>query len=182
MMRGERRSVLALRVTSVLFIFSFASTALAQRTAVPIRPSTDSASADRMELRRGWEIQSSCSVPDKGDIISSAQFHPQNWIPTSVPSTPVAAQLAAKMIPDPYVGMNLREIPGGDYPIDKIFANLPMPETSPYHCSWWYRTEFRLPASFRGRHTALHFDGINYRANIWLNSKQMANSNDITGM
>src|SRR5438874_1074972 len=59
---------------------------------------------------------------------------------------------------------------------------LPMPETSPYHCSWWYRTEFRLPASFRGRHTALHFDGINYRANIWLNGKQIANSNDITGM
>src|SRR5437868_4350724 len=182
MMRGGRRSVLALTVTRVLFIFSFASTALAQRAAVPIRPSTDSASADRIELRRGWEIQSSCSVPEKGDVISSPQFHPQNWIPTSVPSTPVAAELAAKMIPDPYVGMNLREIPGGDYPIDKIFANLPMPETSPYHCSWWYRTEFRLPASFRGRHTALHFDGINYRANIWLNGKQIANSNDITGM
>src|SRR5436305_5410114 len=140
MMGHERRSVLALTVTVVLFNLLFAIAAFAQRAAEPVRPSTDSATADRTELHRGWEIQSSCSVPEKGDVISSAQYHPHNWIPTSVPSTPVAAQLAAKMIPDPYVGMNLRQVPGGDYPIGKIFANLPMPETSPYHCSWWYRT------------------------------------------
>ena len=37
---------------------------------------------------------------------------------------------------------DLRQIPGTDYPIGKIFANLPMSETSPYRCGWWYRKEF----------------------------------------
>ena len=76
--------------------------------------------------------------------------------------------------------MNLRKIPGTDYPVGKIFGYLPMSDKSPYHCSWWYRTEFASPAT-PGRTTWLHFDGINYRANIWLNGKQIAGSDQVAG-
>ena len=39
-------------------------------------------------------------------------FPVSEWISTSVPSTVLAAQAAAKLVPDPYYGMNLRNIPG----------------------------------------------------------------------
>ena len=61
------------------------------------------------------------------------------------------------------------------------FLLLPMPEDSPFRVSWWYRTEFHLPAGYHGRKIWLHFDGINFRANIWLNGKQIAASDQIAG-
>jgi len=66
--------------------------------------------------------------------------------------------------PDPYFGMNLRQIPGTTYPIGGIFANMPMAQDSPYRCGWWYRTEFAAPAAaHEGERQWLHFGGINYR-------------------
>ncbi len=47
-----------------------------------------------------------------------------------------------------------------------------MPEDSPFKPSWWYRTEFAVPAGLAGRTLWLHFDGINYRANVWVNGTQ----------
>ena len=38
-----------------------------------------------------------------------------------------------------------------------------------------------LPASFKGKTIWLNFGGINYRANIWLNGKQLAKSEDVAG-
>jgi len=39
-----------------------------------------------------------------------------------------------------------------------------------------------VPAEYAGKHLTLHFDGINYRANVWLNGKQIADSNTLVGM
>src|SRR5439155_24646644 len=92
-----------------------------------------------------------------------------------------AALVANKVYPDPYVGMNLRRVPGMTYPIGRNFANLPMADSSPYHVPWWFRKTFELPATMRGKHVALHFDGINYRANVWLNGRQIARSDSVAG-
>ena len=77
--------------------------------------------------------------------------------------------------------MNLRKIPGTTYPIGKNFAELPMPKDSPFRCSWWYRTEFRVPDGAKGQHIWLHFNGINYRANVWLNGHKLAGAADMLG-
>jgi exo-1,4-beta-D-glucosaminidase len=78
--------------------------------------------------------------------------------------------------------MNLRQIPGTSYPIGDIFANLPMPQDSPYRCGWWYRKEFTAPAASQkeGRFW-LHFGGINYRGEIWLNGHKIADSTQVAG-
>ena len=99
----------------------------------------------------------------------------------TVPSTIVAAQVAAGVIKDPFYGMNLRKLPGMDYPLGSMFSNLAMLDSSPYKCGWWYRTEFRLPPGFANHSVALHLDGVNYRADVWLNGKQIASKNDIAG-
>jgi exo-1,4-beta-D-glucosaminidase len=83
--------------------------------------------------------------------------------------------------PDPDFGMNLRSQPGMNYPMGENFSNLPMPEESPYRCSWWFRTEFRAPARPRQKTTWLHFEGINYRANIWLNGQKIADGQEVVG-
>ena len=56
-----------------------------------------------------------------------------------------------------------------------------MPDDSPFRCSWWYRTEFTIPARFQQKTAWLHFDGINYRANVWLNGRQLADAKDMAG-
>jgi exo-1,4-beta-D-glucosaminidase len=132
-------------------------------------------------LRDGWTLQSSAKVAASGEEISRAAFPTGNWITADVPTTVVAAQVKDGLLPDPFFGMNLRRYPGVSYPIGFNFSNLPMPPDSPYAVSWWYRKEFALPAGFSGKTVWLNFRGINYRANIFLNGKQIADSKQVAG-
>ena len=138
-------------------------------------------SVSRISLEKNWHIQSACKVSDGGAAISRPGYSVAGWLATTVPHTVLGAQVDAKLFPDPFFGMNLRAIPGTTYPIGKIFTELPMPDDSPYKCSWWYRTEFNLSPELRGKNVWLHFDGINYRANIWVNGRQIANSDQVAG-
>lgn len=131
-------------------------------------------------LQEGWRLQSACKVQADGAAISAKGFSTGDWLPVSVPSTVLAAQVADKVFPDPYFGMNLRNIPGTSYPIGRNFSNQPMPKDSPYHCGWWYRTEFEVPAEHAHR-LWLHFAGINYRGNIWVNGRQLAEGSTVAG-
>jgi exo-1,4-beta-D-glucosaminidase len=131
-------------------------------------------------LHTGWKLQSGCVVKSTGEQISVPDYRTTDWINAVVPGTVLGSQVAAGVFPDPFFGMNLRKIPGEDYPIGKIFGYLPMSENSPYRCPWWYRTGFAAPEG-DGKTTWLHFDGINYRANVWLNGKQIATSDQVAG-
>src|SRR5207244_2938730 len=61
------------------------------------------------------------------------------------------------------------------------FSNIAMQQDSPFMVPWWYRKEFMVPESYRGKSIWLEFGGINYRANIWLNGKQIAKKEDAAG-
>jgi len=134
-----------------------------------------------LSLTKGWRIQSSTLVTHSGDKISSKTFDAQNWYPATVPTTVLAALVKVGKYPDPYVGTNLRSIPGTTYPIGAEFSNLPMSSDSPFSVSWWYRTEFSLPGNGKGKSVWLHLDGLNYRANVWLNGRQVASSDQVAG-
>jgi len=134
-----------------------------------------------LELRDGWALQSSALAGESGEQISTAGFEPKNWYAVSVPTTVAAALVKMKVFPDPTVGMNLRSLPGMSYPVGGNFSNFPMQPDSPFAVPWWYRKEFTLPADFGGKTVWLKFKGINYRANIWLNGKQIARQEDVAG-
>jgi exo-1,4-beta-D-glucosaminidase len=136
---------------------------------------------DKTLLHEGWTIQSSAKVQEKGDTISRNQFRPKGWYPAKVPSTVAGTLVDNKVYADPFVGMNLRLMPGCSYPIGANFSLRPMPEDSPFRVSWWYRTEFQVPEGNRNQNTWLHLDGVNFRANVWLNGKQIATSDQIAG-
>jgi exo-1,4-beta-D-glucosaminidase len=133
-------------------------------------------------LRDGWRLQSACALKADSTAIASSNFPVDSWLPTSVPSTVLAAQAADQKIPDPDFGLNLRNLPGTSYPIGRNFANLPMPPDSPYRCGWWYRTEFTAPpAGIRDQRAWLHFGGINYRGEVWVNGRRIADASTVAG-
>ena len=134
----------------------------------------------RRALHDGWSLQSSAKVGVDGAALSSPSYRAAGWYRATVPSTVVGALVQDGVFKDPFYGMNLRSIPGMTYKIGLNFVHLPMDSTSPYAKPWWYRTTFRA-APGKGRHVLLQFDGINYRANIWLNGRRLADSSQIAG-
>jgi exo-1,4-beta-D-glucosaminidase len=132
-------------------------------------------------LHDGWRLQSACKTQAAGEAVSGSGFDDKGWYLVTVPSTVLAAQVAAGEFKDPYHSDNLRKIPGTAYPVGENFSNLPMAPDSPYHCSWWYRKQFLVPAADKGRTLWLRFGGINYRANIWVNGRRIADSTQVAG-
>ncbi len=132
-------------------------------------------------MRDGWAIQSSANVRDSGPAISTPNYSARNWYRTSVPSTVFHALVRNRVYPDPFFDMNLRTVPGTTYPIGANFSNIPMPPDSPFRNPWWYRTDFEVPAGFRGKTLWLNFDGINYRANVWINGRQLTSADKMAG-
>jgi len=133
--------------------------------------------SDTVWLRDGWQLQSAAKMQAAGALIASAAFQPEGWYPVSVPTTVLAALVKNGVFPDPFYGENLKAMPG--------FRKAPwlvMPAESIFRPSWWYRTRFVLPAAWRGRNLVLHLDGINYKANIWLNGQRIADSSTVIGM
>src|SRR5450755_2332616 len=147
-----------------------------------LAPAAIAAPESKILLRQNWAIQSSADVPETGAALSVTGFRPPRaWYPATVPTTVFSALVAAHVYPDPYFGTNLRLAPGVSYNVGFNFSNAPMPAGSPFQKPWWFRTEFALPAEFRGKTLRLNFDGINFRANVWLNGKQIAASDQLAG-
>jgi hypothetical protein len=130
-------------------------------------------------LREGWKVQSSAQVSVSAEKISQPGFSTQGWYSTTAPKTVFAVLVENGVYKDPYYGANLRNFPGVEYKIGSQFANEEMPASSPYAVPWWYRKEFELPASDQGKQIWMQFRGINYRAEIWINGKRLAGSDEV---
>ncbi|UCF38686.1 MAG: glycoside hydrolase family 2 [Acidobacteriota bacterium] len=115
-------------------------------------------------LEEGWSLRASAEVGQTGDVLSSETVPLEGWFTTSVPRTVLAALVSNGLYKDPYFGKNIDAIP-----------------TSQFEQSWWYRKEFSLEGYEDWQSAQLEFEGINYRANIWLNGKQLAANDEVIG-
>ena len=104
----------------------------------------------------GWQMQDSLRVQGEPALVSSPAYRPQNWYTATVPGTVLTTLVANGVYPEPLYGENMRSIPES---LNKT--------------SYWYRTTFTAPAPGKTGHTWLHFGGINYFAQVWVNG-QMA--------
>jgi exo-1,4-beta-D-glucosaminidase len=163
-----RRCLVFVSAILLLILSSGAATAVA-------------AESDKLFLHKDWQLQSSCDAKAGGAEISAVGFNASGWHHADMPSTVVGALVTDKTYPDPTYGTNLKSFPGMDYSSKTFFANQDMPKDSPFRCSWWFRTEFTLPAGYDRKAAWLHFLGINYRANVWLNGQKIADANDVAG-
>ena len=176
------RPALPMQLLAQLFAISLlGSHLLLAANPTTSKPAGPAVHADKLVLRDYWTLQSSAKVEAKGEIVSTPAFAPKGWHIATVPTTVVSALVKDKTLPDPFFATNLRQFPGITYPIGGNFSNIPMQPDSPYAVSWWYRKQFAVPASYAGKTVWLNFKGINYRANVWLNGKQIANSDAVAG-
>jgi exo-1,4-beta-D-glucosaminidase len=133
-----------------------------------------------VSLHDGWFVQSSANTTATGAQISTPGFSTAGWLRSSIPATAVGAQVGNGIYPSPYVGMNSQQIPTWP-PAGQNFANVTWPTGSPYSVHWWFQNQFTLPSTLAGQRIYLHFDGINYRANLWVNGKQIATNTQMVG-
>ena len=54
-------------------------------------------------------------------------------------------------------------------------------DSKPFDCSWWYRRDFALKNLSSDEHVLLVFDGICYRANVFVNGVQVASKDTLCG-
>jgi exo-1,4-beta-D-glucosaminidase len=135
----------------------------------------------RLSLHGSWQLQSSCVDKSAAEAISTSGFAANDWHKAEVPGTVVGALVTDKTLPDPNYGMNMKSFPGVSLGGEEPFSNRDVPTDSPYRCSFWFRTEFPSPVRLANRAAWLHFLGINYRANIWLNGKEIADRAEVVG-
>ncbi|MFT5887026.1 MAG: exo-1,4-beta-D-glucosaminidase [Arcticibacterium sp.] len=116
-------------------------------------------------LSEGWTIAPTAEISANGKMLSSNAIDSERWIKTTVPNTVMGALVEAGKYPDIFMGDNLDKVPAKQF------------ETS-----WWFRNTFNL-ADFDNKteHLKLLVDGINYRANFWLNGRAIAHKDSLYG-
>ena len=137
-------------------------------------------------LDQGWQMQSSAIVSEGGAELSLPGQPRGTWHKTDVPTTVLGALVRLGVYPDPYVGTNNMLIPDASDDHNQRFdlarfSHLP-DKSNPWAKPWWFRCEFRLSDDYRGKVVWLHLDGINYRADVWLNGHPIAQAQDVAGM
>jgi hypothetical protein len=141
----------------------------------------------KQEKLTRFELQSSVLINSTGAEISSSEYKPDvYWFPVKVPCTVLTGLVANNIYPDPYSGLNNMMIPDASDEFNKKynleqFSHLPN-NPNPWKEPYWYRTTFNIPDGDKGRCFQLIFKGINYRAEVWLNGKQITDSTQMAGM
>jgi exo-1,4-beta-D-glucosaminidase len=128
-----------------------------------------------------WLVQSSKVVGADGAQLSQSDVDGSHWYAAKLPATVLSVLVAHGVYPDPFLGMNFLKLPGRG-PAHQNFSNHPMPEDSPFRVPWWFRTEFEHAAPPNdARHTWLELDGLNYRANLFVNGQLARSSSQLVG-
>ncbi len=133
-----------------------------------------------------WKIESTILEKAGGEEISTGHYTAGKWFPVKVPTTVLNGLVENGVYPNPRLNMNNYLIPdisnrfNAKYNLTK-FSYLPNHQ-NPWKSPYWFRTEFKIPENDRDRQVWLNFDGINYRGDVWLNGKQIADSTEMVGM
>jgi hypothetical protein len=107
-------------------------------------------------LRGGWKLIDAPAVSASAEAISTVGFDTNVWMPATVPGTVLTTMIDRGRYPDPDFGLNNLDIP------EKLNRQ-----------NYWYRAEFLTPQIAGRPQTSLRFDGINYRAEVWLNGERL---------
>jgi hypothetical protein len=107
----------------------------------------------RIRLAGGaWRLHRDSLVNATGETISQVGFQDQDWVVATVPGTTLSSYFNIGAVPDANFGDNQLQI-----------------SDSFFYADFWYRNEFTVPASARGKHVWLNFDGINWKAEVFVN-------------
>lgn len=115
---------------------------------------------DRTELQGEWKCKNIGEVAADGLEISDPEFSVEGWLPAVVPGTVLTTLLENKMVPDPFYGMNNEKIAD-------IY------KTGVQHYTYWFVYDFDKYDMAKGEELWLHFRGVNYGCDIFLNGSKV---------
>lgn len=118
----------------------------------------------RIYLEEGWKLFSSEGISQDGAVISSQRFDHTTGYPVTLPATVMHGLMQNDLFPDIFEPHILEQM-----------------DKAPYEVPWWYRREFKVEELSADDFYRLTFEGINYKANIWLNGSLIADEESVQG-
>lgn len=113
-----------------------------------------------------WQMYKADETKDPAEKISQPGYQTGQWMPAIVPGTVLNSLVHNQVYPEPYFGLNNK--------LDKgIIPDLAKAGREFY--TYWFRTEFDVPENYQDKIVWLQVDGINYRAEIWVNGHLLGN-------
>lgn len=114
-----------------------------------------------------WKMKRADEVGVRSEEVSAAGLDTQDWMPAVVPGTVLNSLVYNGVYPEPYYGLNNKLESGLIPDLSRVGRDF---------YTYWFRTEFRLDKdACDGRKIWLQADGVNYRAEIWLNGTMVDN-------
>ncbi|MBQ2173105.1 MAG: glycoside hydrolase family 2 [Bacteroidales bacterium] len=117
-----------------------------------------------------WKMCRLDQVPVSAEKLSQPGFDDAAWLSARVPGTVLTNLVENGQLPDPYFSDNNRLTKGLIPDINEVGRG---------YYTYWFRTEFDIPANFAGKKVWLHPEGVNYRAEFWVNGHLFST---LTGM
>jgi mannosylglycoprotein endo-beta-mannosidase len=116
--------------------------------------------AQEFDLNSGWKAIRATDIHKTGEEISQTNFPLTGWMPAVVPGTVLTTLLANNLIPDPFYGMNNKQIPdiynaGRDY------------------YTYWFVKDFTAKEHGNGEKVWLYFRGVNNSYDVFVNGRKV---------
>ena len=116
-------------------------------------------------INSGWKIQSSENLTGiKESSISMNDFDVSGWYEGVVPGTVMGALSDFNVIEDATFGINMKNM-----------------DPAQFQKPWWYRSSFEITGNDLKKNVSLRFNGINYRADLWVNGKKVVENDEFAG-
>ncbi len=99
-----------------------------------------------------WKLKPQADLSGQEEKMMKLDYDASSWVDAVVPGTVFNSYVQAGYEEDPNWGDNIQKV-----------------ERSKYDRNFWYRTEFMIPEDFNKETIWLNFDGVNRKAEIYLN-------------
>ena len=143
-------------------IIAFVLSACASQENVSVEIPTNSNA--ELTLNGTWKMKRAADEKADGSEISLPTFKDSLWTAIEIPNTIMTGLVEAGIYPQPYSKDNMAKIKG-----DSILQN------------WWLIKDFELPKGALTKNFTLNFEGLNYKASIFLNGHLIADTTTILG-
>ncbi|KPL15643.1 MAG: hypothetical protein AMS26_07115 [Bacteroides sp. SM23_62] len=117
-----------------------------------------------LDITQDWEIFSSQDLEQDGKMISSPAFNAENVYKAAIPATVMTVLVRNGIYEDVFYSDHLSKI-----------------SREPFTVPWWYRKTFQIDSKTSTEYYNLVFEGLNHKANIWLNGTLIGAADSIKG-
>lgn len=136
-------------------------------------------------LRDNWKVKSALEVEETGEELTYHIINTDDWAPTTIPCTALSALVRNGLYPNPLSTTNTMRIPDASDSFNtakNLIQYSHIKGKNPWKEKYWFRTQFVKPIYAKGKKTFLHLNGLNYKAELWINGELVADTSKLIGM